>query len=1140
MPKSHLPRVTLIVFLLHFSLLTVGQSNKGDRFLKNRNFSAAYTAYQIGLQDPVDRPVSHFGLSRLFVAEGFSQYSTDSAYHHAALAYETMRKLQYKQRNKIAKKLNSSIISKHRVAVEALAFDEAIGKQTLEGWKHFLTYIKKPRFKQRRLAEKERNKLLYEEALKINTTDHYEKVLTEYRKNLAERTPSVFDQFRMRLFEGRLAEQGWDAFDSLAVRYPNNPYVQDSMRVAYSKVHGKGDLDAFKKFAKQYPASPFANLAKDSLYALVMQTKDLSEYEFFLYSYPDHVQIKPLWQRFYQLYKIQRPRLKDMQTFQQKYPLFPDKSQLEADVEEAIGSEAQMLAKNANYEQSRAFLEIYGERDNVEVLWRQLLPLYRQRYPGVKDVGRFASIHRDYPFPELIEVAKKTAIEDEYAIAIHSRYGHDARQFIKQFPDHPKLDSLWLHWYTLEKEKKPEAFLDFQDKTDFPFPDLLAKDAAIYEQEKERIRFEFANSSNKLVHYRGFLKDFPKSAFKTDLEPHYQRCVSVSHEPSEITAFVQYYPDNEAVDTLIKRLFVIYQDQGKASGLEKIKSDYPNLIEKERMEAALKLARQTERIKRTSYYPSTHKQFDEFIKATAPAASAFSALQSMVASDIKYRNWEKAAGKVITYQPFFGDKNPQYLQLLDLLTAPASTLKRRSFSSQINTTAQEFDGVLSADGQQIYFTGRGRKDNLGGEDIYMSERQEERWSSPILINNLSTRSDNESVESISIDGQEMILFKSGLLYYSQKTEEGWSVPQPLPEHINSTEWQADARLTADGKALLFAAQKSEGDLDIYVSERDETGNWGKPIHLGSTINTSKIDRSPFLAADMRTLYFSSEGHVGLGKLDVFVSERLDSTWTNWSLPRNLGRTLNTKDYDWGYRIHTDGETLLYNIAKGRNLDIYQLNLPSEVQPSKVSTVTGLVYSLDSVALTATITWTNLETDEQVSTQKTDPASGTFFATLPLETLYGYTISKEGYLPKSGNVDLRRGHQNLNVIEYLASIEEMKKTDISLPVTNLFFGTASYEIEPASFPSLKILANALLKSSNIKLSINGHTDDVGSSQDNLLLSKKRAQALRDYLIEQGCKPEQLIAEGFGETQPIVPNDSEANRAKNRRVELKIVE
>lgn len=1139
MPKSHLPHFTVVLLLLLLGPVLLGQSNKGDRFLKSENYAAALAAFQSGLQDPTDQPLSHHGLANLYVTSGYTKYSTDSAYYHITQAYETLRKLNYKQRGKIAKKLNTTIINKKRVAIEALAFDEAVEKQTLAGWQHFLTYIKKPRFKQRRLAETERNKLLYQEALEIHDTDHYEAVLKKYRKTLAERTRYIYDQLQMRVFEGRLSEQGWEFFDSLIVRYPNNPYAQDSMRTEYSGIHGTGNLQAFKKFAKQYPKSPFSNLATDSLFQLVMRTKKLEEYEFFLYSYPEHRQINSMWQQFYALYKIQRPRLKDLQYFQQKYTFFPYKEKLVDDVEDVIGQEAAYLAKNGTYENCRDFLQIYGRRANVGGLWQQLFHLYRERYPSVRDIDRFESTYRDFPFPEMIKEAKEAAISAEYQAAMASGNTHDAQQFIKTYPDYALVDSLWLHWYTQEKQQDPKAFQTFSSKKDFPFPDLLRRDSTTYEAEKERILFEFANQFNNLELYRNFLKEFPQSSFKEKLEKNYEKLVAVSFLATEITTFLGHYPKSKRRAEFLALLFERYQDQGDLTGLESLAANYPGEIPTAELQKAIKIARQSAVLKKGYYSKADHKTFDAFIKAAAPAENAYDALFLMISRDFRYQNWEKAAGGVLQYETYFGDKSKSYSQLVDLLTAPASSLKRTRFSSTINTRAQEFEGVLTADGNKLYFTGRGRRDNLGGEDIFVSERQDNGWTQPSLVSELSSVGDNESVESISTDGQEMILFKSGILHQSQQTENGWTPPTPLPDEVNQAPWQADARLTADGQALLFAAEKSNGDIDLYVCERGEGGNWSAPIHLGPMINTPEVERSPFLAADMRTLYFSSEGHVGMGKLDVFVSRRLDDSWTNWSLPKNLGRKLNTKDHDWGYRIHSDGKTLLYSAANGRNLDIYQFNLPDNVQPDQVSTVSGLVFSLDSLPLTATITWTNLETKEVISTQKTDPASGSFFTTLPEESLYGYTIQTKGYLPKSGSIDLRGGRDNLKVEEYLASIEEMIGNDYALPVSNLFFATGSFEIEPTSFPSLQALAEAI-QAGNFKISINGHTDDVGSTQNNLLLSRKRAQALRTYLIDQGCKPKQLIAEGYGESQPIVPNDSEASRAKNRRVELKILD
>ncbi|MGY8989453.1 MAG: vWA domain-containing protein, partial [Flavobacteriales bacterium] len=201
------------------------------------------------------------------------------------------------------------------------------------------------------------------------------------------------------------------------------------------------------------------------------------------------------------------------------------------------------------------------------------------------------------------------------------------------------------------------------------------------------------------------------------------------------------------------------------------------------------------------------------------------------------------------------------------------------------------------------------------------------------MDDLSTKNYNEATVNISSDGTTLILFREGKLLSSDKTLTGWSTPIELPYSINSGNWNSDATISSNGEALIFSSVRGNsknyyitndnnyhGDnqypSDLFVSLKDENDNWGTPFNIGDSINTIFTERSPFLHPDMKTLYFSSDGYGGLGKLDVFMSTRLfDSCWTCWSEPINLGKEINTIESDWGYKISTDGKTAYFTQEK---------------------------------------------------------------------------------------------------------------------------------------------------------------------------------------------------------------------------------
>lgn len=263
----------------------------------------------------------------------------------------------------------------------------------------------------------------------------------------------------------------------------------------------------------------------------------------------------------------------------------------------------------------------------------------------------------------------------------------------------------------------------------------------------------------------------------------------------------------------------------------------------------------------------------------------------------------------------------------------------------VNTpTGEEYGPTLTIDDNTLYFVGLNRADGSASEDVYVSRRdiRTGEWGSARRVAELSNPYRNEAPTSISGDGRMMLLFVEGRMCFSQRGPNGWTEPRPLPSHLQLGNWQADAMITADGKALLFAANyPAEGEekasLNIFVSERGKDGRWGQPCSVGTAINTHGMERSPFLHPDMKTLYFSSDREGTYGDLDVWVSRRMcDTCWNCWSEPENLGATINTAGRDCWYKISTDGKQAFYAQKAGRRHDIYYVELPEDKRPEPIT------------------------------------------------------------------------------------------------------------------------------------------------------------------------------------------------------------
>ena len=462
----------------------------------------------------------------------------------------------------------------------------------------------------------------------------------------------------------------------------------------------------------------------------------------------------------------------------------------------------------------------------------------------------------------------------------------------------------------------------------------------------------------------------------------------------------------------------------------------------------------------------------------------------------------------------------------------------RTIKGQLNTSLGEYVPTPTSDGKTMYYC----QNDTHTENIYMSKHEMEEWGPGEKVYDLSTDNSNDAPLNISTDGMELIIFKSGEIMKSEKTASGWSEPDIISE-LNIGTWNAGAQLVSTKEAMIFTSLISDDEphKDIFVALLTREGEISEPINIGPVINTSGNDRTPFLHPDMKTLYFSSNGHGGLGEMDVFMSKRLnDSCWTCWSTPINLGRGVNSKLTDWGFKISTDGTTAYYAQKNpGYDNDLFEIKLSKEMRPDVVATIEGRIVDKYNQPVEAKIIWENLETEEIIGEAKTDPVDGSYFIVLPTGNVYGYFVEMDGFYPTSSSIDLTNQTHFTSISEDIEMVftEDVLDglEDAKIPINNIFFSTGSDELLSISNSELKRLAE-FIKTYNRSVVISGHTDDIGSNERNQSLSEQRANSVKEALIDLGCDAEQLNTIGYGELKPVVSNNTRAGRKKNRRVEL----
>lgn len=484
--------------------------------------------------------------------------------------------------------------------------------------------------------------------------------------------------------------------------------------------------------------------------------------------------------------------------------------------------------------------------------------------------------------------------------------------------------------------------------------------------------------------------------------------------------------------------------------------------------------------------------------------------------------------------------------------------KPMNLGNLVNTRENEYFPCITADNQTLLFTRLiNDKNSFTGrqEDFFTSQKSEEGWSLAKSIGPPINTNYNEGAPTLSADGN-VLLFTAcesvngyGInrkgygrcdLFISNRSGDQWTEPENVGGPVSSRYWESQPSLAADGRTLYFVSNRNK-NYDIYKSTLNDQGVWSSPEILNENINTKGYEGSVFIHPDNQTLYFSSDGHLGMGGMDIFVS-RKDSTG-DWGKPKNLGYPINTWKDDNSIVINAQGDLAMFASDRPEGfggLDLYAFELYPEARPQFVTYLKGLVYDVESgIKLKAAFELTNLATGETAVQSFSNEGSGEFLVCLPSNNDYALTVSKDGYLFYSENFNLEGVH---SAIEPFIKDIPMKPVKVGETVVmkNIFFETDQYKLLASSKFELQKLMEFLNSNPELKIEIAGHTDNIGSPAYNLELSKNRAKAVNDFLVEKAVDQARLKYIGYGETHPIDSNDTESGRANNRRTEFKISE
>ena len=618
-------------------------------------------------------------------------------------------------------------------------------------------------------------------------------------------------------------------------------------------------------------------------------------------------------------------------------------------------------------------------------------------------------------------------------------------------------------------------------------------------------------------------------------------------------------------------------------------------------------------------------------------------LDGQVLYDAPYADWpgqtalagfflEGAGGELWARQLTLVPRRP-----IRLAPGVPAGLRRERLPEAINSPLNERVSIVSADGRWLYFS-RGMNAQTTGPidenmDVLVAERRADgTWGTTQHPGPPLNNSSNNSVEALTPDGQNLLIrglygptgnyLGRGLSLSRHLPDNSWASPTTFftGDYVPDAGDYSDTSLDASGRFLVVSCDTklTPHKSDLYVLERRADGTWLPARSLGPTLNTSEDEQAPFLAPDGKTLYFTSDGHAGYGGQDVFVTRRLDDSWTQWSEPLNLGPGINTPGYDGHFSVPASGA---YGYLSGfapdhsGKTDLYQVQLPPSLRPQPTLLVRGRVLDARThlPVAAATVRYEQLPQGRDAG-QVPLAADASYQLVLPTGQEYGFRASAPGYVSVNENVNLRTasayGEQTVTLYllpladPTLAELEAMRKTSpngtsiydaLTLPrpsapkpnsvlasltleparpapvavaaapgaasvalappavvgpavieekivLRNVFFFKGEPTLLPGSFPELQRLAQTLQDNPKLEIRLDGHTDNTGdniSPKPNQVLSEQRVAAVKKYLVTQGVAASRLSTRGYGGSRPVAKNDTEANKAQNRRVEFVVL-
>ncbi|MCB0669173.1 MAG: OmpA family protein [Saprospiraceae bacterium] len=532
---------------------------------------------------------------------------------------------------------------------------------------------------------------------------------------------------------------------------------------------------------------------------------------------------------------------------------------------------------------------------------------------------------------------------------------------------------------------------------------------------------------------------------------------------------------------------------------------------------------------------------------------------------------------------------------------PMYTLEK--LTSRINTKYDEINPVVSLDGETLYFTRVGHPsfdktlkvneadfsqtlsfneysqklkeiyNQLGevdctdpvssafNQDIWIAASDKDLFDKVEHPSYPLNSALPNSVCAVTTDPSKIVIvnqfFKDGSMQkgfsFAQRGSDTWQFPEPLFIYdYHNIDAGVNLTLSKDNEVMILSLAKedSRGMNDLYVSFRIHTTLWSAPEHMGSILNTSANEITPFISDDKQFIFFSSDRAGNNRGQDIYISERLDDSWTNWSTPEALPLPINSEADEAQPFLNRRSGYLYFTSTREGSSDIFRVkyfhpnpkkdrqrpllvNIPPERTMTKMLTCL-VVDATTGEAIDAEVSYGPLTTDE--FTHSTVTGKKGLAINPENEKLFKFQVSREGYISKTQKLDL--SSSNLKEDGIIRIAMDPIKVNTRISMDPIFFMRGNERILSGSYSELDRLASILRQHPKIQVNINGHTDNVGDQWALYELSENRAIAVKQYLVRSGIESYRIKTKGYGPSKPITDNSTEVMRARNRRVEVVI--